>query len=74
MIATVVYEAVNMLGREMLPAIKVSTMLAMLAVVWGTLDAAVRGTLAPHFMAIVFAPVALIIVITIYYSLKMRAA
>jgi hypothetical protein len=67
-------EAVYALGRAMLPAIKVGTLLIMFGIEWATIDAARRGAMGPFFMGAVFAPAALLIGILLYYTLKMRAA
>lgn len=67
-------EAVYALGREMLPAIKVCTLLTMFVIEWATIDAARRGAMLPHFMGAIFAPVVVLIGILVYYTLKMRAA
>jgi hypothetical protein len=48
-------------------------LLTILAVEWGAIDAANRGSLSPFFLAAIFAPVILLLALMIYYTLKMRA-
>ncbi len=66
-------DGVYALGREMLPALKVCTLLTMFAVEWGTIDSATRGTMSPFFNAAVWTPVGLLFAVMIGYSLRMRA-
>jgi len=66
-------DKVYALGREMLPALKACTLLTLLALEWGSVDGAVRGSLGPLFTAAIFAPVALLFGILTCYTLKMRA-
>jgi uncharacterized membrane protein len=66
-------DGVYALGREMLPRVKVCTLLTLLAVEWGAIDAASRGSLSPFFLAAIFAPVILLLGLMIYYTLRMRA-
>jgi hypothetical protein len=66
-------EGVYAVGREMLPAVKVCALLMLLAVEWGIIDAARRGSSSPVFLAAVFAPIVLLLALTIYYMRKMRA-
>ena len=66
-------DGVYALGREMLPALKACTLLALFGSEWGAIDGAVHGAMSPYFTTAVFAPVAAIVVILIYYTLKMRA-
>ena len=48
-------------------------LLTILAVEWGAIDAANRGSLSPFFLAAIFAPVILLLGLMIYYTLRMRA-
>jgi len=66
-------EGVYALGREMLPAVKVCILLMLLAVEWGIIEAAKRGSSSVVFLAAVFAPIVLLLALTIYYTRKMRA-
>ncbi len=66
-------EGVYAIGREMLPAVKVCTLLTLLAVERGAIDAASRGSLGQFFLTAIFAPVILLLALMIYYTLKMRA-
>jgi uncharacterized membrane protein len=66
-------EAVYALGRALLTAVKGCTLLVLLAVEWGSIDAAGRGSLGPLFFAAMIAPVVLLLGVTAYYMLKMRA-
>jgi hypothetical protein len=66
-------EGVYALGREMLPAVKVCTLLTLLAVEWGAIDAAKRGSLSSFFLAAIVVPVILLLALVIYYTLRMRA-
>jgi uncharacterized membrane protein len=66
-------EGVYALGHEMLPAIKFCTMLVLLAVEWGIVDAAARGSLSTSFSVTIFVPVALLIGLVLYYVKRMRA-
>jgi hypothetical protein len=61
-------EGVYAVGREMLPAVKVCTLLTLLAVEWGAIDAANRGFLGQFFLAAIFAPVILLLALMIYYT------
>jgi hypothetical protein len=68
--------AVYTLGREMMPALKVCTLLALLALFaaeWGSIDAAVRGAMGSSVTTAIFAPLGLIVAVLIYYTLKMRS-
>ncbi len=67
-------EAVFALGREMQPAIKLSLMVTFLATEWGSLDSAIHGVQSSFDTAALFAPIALLIAVLIYYTIKMRAA
>jgi hypothetical protein len=57
----------------MLPAVKVCILLMLLAVEWGIIEAAKRGSSSVVFLAAVFAPIVLLLALTIYYTRKMRA-
>jgi uncharacterized membrane protein len=65
-------EGVYAAAREMLPRVKVCTLLTLLAVEGGAIDAANRGSLSPLFLAAIFTPVVLLFALMIYYTLKMR--
>jgi hypothetical protein len=66
-------EAVYALGRALLPAIKGCTLVVLLAVEWGSIDAAGRGSVGPLFFAAMIGPVLLLLGVTAYFVLKMRA-
>jgi len=61
------------LGREMLPAVKVCTLLTLLAVEWGAIDGATRGSLGPSFIELIAVPLLLLLGLVLYYTLRMRA-
>jgi hypothetical protein len=60
------------LAREMLPALKVCTVLTLLGVETGAIDASARGALGPFFYFLVFVPVALLFGIIVAYTIRMR--
>lgn len=66
-------ESVYALGRQMLPAVKVCALLTLLAVEWGAIVAANRGFVSSFFLAVIFAPVILLLALMIYYTFRMRA-
>jgi hypothetical protein len=66
-------QGVYALGSEMLAAIKLCTVLTLLGVEWGCIDAANRGSLGPSFMAATFAPIVLLFGVSIYYTIKIRS-
>jgi hypothetical protein len=57
----------------MLPAVKVCTLLTLLAVEWGAIDGATRGSLGPSFIELIAVPLLLLLGLVLYYTLRMRA-
>ncbi|HTV72685.1 MAG TPA: DUF1648 domain-containing protein [Candidatus Acidoferrales bacterium] len=66
-------DGVMVLTRELLLAVKVCAMLTVLAVEWACIDASTRGALGPLFSVAIYAPVALLIGVIVYYTMRMRA-
>jgi hypothetical protein len=67
-------EAVYALGREMLPALKAGTILTILGLEWSSIEGAVRGAMGPFYLDAILSPLVLTLAVTVYYTLKMRAA
>jgi uncharacterized membrane protein len=66
--------AVYALAREMLSVLKFGTLLTLLAVEWGVIDAALRGAIGWYFTLVLSVTVGTCIGIGAYYIMRMRSA
>jgi hypothetical protein len=66
--------AVYALAREMLSVLKFATLLTLLAVEWGVVNAALRGAIGSYFMIVLSVTVGACVGIGAYYVMRMRSA
>lgn len=66
--------AVYALAREMLSVLKFATLLTLLAVEWGVIDAALRGAIGSYFTIVLSVTVGGFVGIGAYYIVRMRSA